>query len=134
VGGGSITGTSVSLLYNNTNIVIATHVGYGAANMSGTYTWDGAGDPVAGWYREPYVYIGVYAGTSSLVADGIYTNVSGTNITGTGTLAEWDIELVPGVETIFDDGSMQFTAPADTDTDTQIHDRYLLYPKQNILR
>jgi hypothetical protein len=76
-----------------------------------------------------------YSGTASILSMGnIYTNVPGTNITGTGTLAEWDIELVPGVETIFDEGSMQFTAPADTNTDTQIHDRYLLYPKQNILR
>jgi hypothetical protein len=51
-----------------------------------------------------------------------------------GSGALWTIEVVPGVETIFDDGSMQFTAPADINTDTQIHDRYLLYPKQNILR
>jgi hypothetical protein len=76
-----------------------------------------------------------YSGTASILAAGnTYNNVPGVNITGTGTLATWDIDVVPGVETVFDEDSMHFTAPADTSTDTQIHDRYLLYPKRNILR
>jgi hypothetical protein len=76
-----------------------------------------------------------YSGTASILAAGnTYNNVSGINITGAGTLATWDIDVVPGVETVFDEDSMHFTTPADTSTDTQIHDRYLLYPKRNILR
>jgi hypothetical protein len=76
-----------------------------------------------------------YSGTASILAAGnTYLNVTGVNVTGTGTLAAWDIDVVPGVETVFDEDSMHFTAPADTSADTQIYDRYLLYPKRNILQ
>jgi hypothetical protein len=40
---------------------------------------------------------------------------------------------VPGVQTIFDEGSMQFNNPSNADTSSQAFDRYLLYPKRNIL-
>jgi hypothetical protein len=50
-----------------------------------------------------------------------------------GNGATWDIDVVPGVPTIFDDGSMQFNTPSTADTSSQAFDRYLLYPTRNIL-
>jgi hypothetical protein len=54
------------------------------------------------------------------------------------TLATWTYSTPPG--TTFDGGSMQFTAPVDmysgdnsTSTNTTDFDKYLLFPKQNIL-
>ena len=73
-------------------------------------------------------------GTAPLfTASDTYTNLVGTNITGTGTGATWDIEVVPGTATIFDHGSVEFSVPVDVYTNTQIYDRYLLFPKRNIL-
>ena len=73
-------------------------------------------------------------GTAPLLTAGdTYTNIVGTNITGTGTGATWDIEVVPGTATIFDHGSVEFSVPVDVYTNTQIYDRYLLFPKRNIL-
>lgn len=42
-------------------------------------------------------------------------------------------DVVPGPPTVFDGNSVQFTVPVDIYTDTQIYDRYLLFPKRNIL-
>ena len=68
-----------------------------------------------------------------LTAGDTYTNIAGTNITGTGTGATWDIEVVPGTATVFDGNSVEFSVPVDVYTNTQIYDRYLLFPKRNIL-
>jgi hypothetical protein len=42
-------------------------------------------------------------------------------------------DVVPGPPTVFDGNSVQFTVPVDIYTNTQIYDRYLLFPKRNIL-
>ena len=63
----------------------------------------------------------------------LFYNIVGTNITGTGTGATWDIETVPGVAITFDGNSMQFTAPVDMYSNTQAYDKYLVFPKRNIL-
>ena len=73
-------------------------------------------------------------GTAPLFSVGdTYTNVSGTNVTGTGTGATWDIQVVAGVQTRFDGGSMQFIAPVDMYSNTQEYDKYLVFPRRNIL-
>jgi hypothetical protein len=75
-----------------------------------------------------------YYGTANSAAAGdSYDNLAGVNVTGTGTGASWDITVVPGVETVFDGGSVTFIDPADTDTSSPANDIYLLYPKYNIL-
>ncbi len=75
-----------------------------------------------------------YYGTASvLAADNSYDNLAGVNIIGTGTGANWDITVVPGVQTVFDGGSVTFNSPADMNTNTNAYDRYLMYPKRNIL-
>ena len=55
------------------------------------------------------------------------------------TLATWTYGTPPG--TMFDNGSMQFTAPVDmyssdnsTTTNTTEFDKYLVFPKRNILQ
>jgi len=63
----------------------------------------------------------------------LFYNITGTNITGTGTGATWDIETVPGVATTFDGNSLLFTAPVDMYSNTQAYDKYLVFPKRNIL-
>lgn len=72
-------------------------------------------------------------GTASLFADTDYTGLVGTNVIGIGTGATWNITVVPGVQTVFDGGSIQFTDPADIDTNTNAYDRYLLFPRKDIL-
>jgi hypothetical protein len=63
----------------------------------------------------------------------IFTNIVGTNITGTGTGATWDLEVTGFDTTIFDGGATNFIAPADQYTTTDVFDKYLLYPRINIL-
>jgi hypothetical protein len=75
-----------------------------------------------------------YYGTASILAAGnSYDNLAGVNVIGTGTGASWDITVVPGVQTVFDGGSLTFNSPADMNTNTNAYDRYLMYPKRNIL-
>jgi hypothetical protein len=70
-----------------------------------------------------------------LSAGNVYYNISGTNLSGSGTDSTWDLEIVPGAPTVFDYNSLQFTAPVDTYTNTnsQAYDRYLLFPRRTIL-
>lgn len=56
-------------------------------------------------------------------------------------LQQWDptppslttFDVNPGPPTVFDGNSVQFIAPVDMYSNTQIYDRYLLFPKRNIL-
>jgi len=74
------------------------------------------------------------SGTAPLNSAGaVYYNIAGTNIVGSGTGATWDIETVPGTATVFDGNSMQFTAPVDMYNNTTEFDKYLVFPKRNIL-
>jgi hypothetical protein len=47
------------------------------------------------------------------------------------TLANWTYATPPG--TTFDGNSLQFTAPVDMYSDTNSYDKYLLFPRRNIL-
>ena len=62
-----------------------------------------------------------------------YTGISGTNITGVGIGAEFDIEVVGGTATVFDGNSMKFIAPVDMYTNTTDFDRFLVFPQRTIL-
>jgi hypothetical protein len=73
-------------------------------------------------------------GQAPLLSTGnVYYNIAGTNVTGSGTGATWDLEIVPGAPTVFDYNSVQFTAPVDMYSNTQEYDRYLLFPRRTIL-
>jgi len=47
------------------------------------------------------------------------------------TLTNWTYATPPG--TTFDGGSMQFTAPVDMYSNTNVYDKYLVFPRRNIL-
>jgi hypothetical protein len=76
----------------------------------------------------------IKATVQGLAASGFaaYTAVSGTAPAGSGST--WDLEVVGGTATTFDGGSMQFTAPVDMYSNTQAYDKYLVFPKRNILQ
>lgn len=63
-----------------------------------------------------------------------YDNIAGTNISGVGNGATWNIESTDGIQTTFDGNSLQFIAPVDMYSSTQIYDKYLVFPKRNILQ
>jgi hypothetical protein len=62
-----------------------------------------------------------------------FNNISGTNIIGTGTGAQFDLIIGSGTETTFDATSMRFEAPVDIYTNTDAFDKYLVFPRRNIL-
>lgn len=73
-------------------------------------------------------------GTAKLLTQGaMFYNLAGTNITGTGVGATWDIEVTGGVATVFDGNSLQFIEPVDMYSTTQIYDKYLVFPYRTIL-
>ena len=73
-------------------------------------------------------------GTAPLFSSGdTYTNITGTNIVGSGTGAEFDFVVGSGEATTFDSTSMRFEAPVDIYTNTDAFDKYLVFPRRNIL-
>ena len=73
-------------------------------------------------------------GTAPLFSDGeTFSAVSGTNIIGSGSNASFDFVVGSGETTIFDATSMRFEAPVDIYTDTDAFDKYLVFPRRNIL-
>jgi hypothetical protein len=76
-----------------------------------TAHWSSNGRNVASWINN----------------ENIITNWTDDNF----TLAEWTYATPPG--TTFDGGSMQFTAPVDMYSSTDAYDRYLLFPRRDIL-
>lgn len=76
-----------------------------------------------------------YSGASPLFTVGnTYDNIAGNNITGVGNGAIWNVESVGGVQTVFDSNSVEFIDPVDMYSSTQIYDKYLVFPKRNILQ
>jgi hypothetical protein len=69
------------------------------------------------------------------VANGtVYYNIAGTNITGTGTGATFDLQVnVTARPTVFDGNSLLFTSPNDQYGLTDRYNKYLVFPKVNIL-
>ena len=70
-----------------------------------------------------------------LAANGtIYNDIAGTNITGTGTGATFDLQVnITTNPTVFDGNSLLFTSPSDQYGLTDEYNKYLLFPKVNIL-
>jgi len=73
-------------------------------------------------------------GTAPLFSIGdTYTNITGTNIIGSGVNASFDFVVGSGDKTTFDATSMRFEAPVDIYTNTDAFDKYLVFPRRNIL-
>jgi hypothetical protein len=49
------------------------------------------------------------------------------------SLTTFDLSYIPPPGTTFDGGSMQFTAPVDMYSSTDLYNKYLLFPRRNIL-
>ena len=65
-----------------------------------------------------------------------YNNITGTNIIGTGSGAAFNFivsDSPDSVSTTFDGASLQFEAPVDMYNPTDRIDKYLVFPKANIL-
>ena len=76
----------------------------------------------------------IAVGTAPLLSVGnIYINIVGSNITGTGIGATWDIEITGEDPTIFDGGSLRFISPIVMYTNSTDFDKYLVFPKRTIL-
>ena len=74
------------------------------------------------------------SGTAPLFSDGeTFGAVSGTNIIGSGSNALFDFLVGSGDTTTFDATSMRFEAPVDIYTNTDAFDKYLVFPRRNIL-
>jgi hypothetical protein len=61
-----------------------------------------------------------------------YTNITGIT-DGSGIDAEFNLIVASGSPTIFDDNSLRFESPVDNYTNTDEYDKYLIFPKRNIL-
>jgi hypothetical protein len=73
-------------------------------------------------------------GTAPLFSSGdTFNNITGTNIVGSGTGAEFDFVVGSGEATTFDNTSMRFEAPVDIYTNTDAFDKYLVFPRRTIL-
>jgi hypothetical protein len=65
-----------------------------------------------------------------------FNTISGTNVIGTGVGATFDFvvsDSPDSVATTFDGAGMQFTAPVDMYNPSDRNDKYLVFPKSNIL-
>jgi hypothetical protein len=73
-------------------------------------------------------------GTAPVLAVGnVFIDVTGTNLTGTGTGATWDFVVVGEDPTTFDGNSLKFIAPVDMYSNTTSYDKYLKFPHRTIL-
>jgi hypothetical protein len=73
-------------------------------------------------------------GQAPLFSSGsMYNSVGGTNISGTGVNATFDFLVASGEITTFDASSMRFEAPVDMYSSTDVYDKYLVFPRRNIL-
>jgi hypothetical protein len=65
-----------------------------------------------------------------------FNTITGTNVIGTGVGATFDFivsDSPDSVDTTFDGAGMQFTAPVDMYNPSDRNDKYLVFPKANIL-
>jgi hypothetical protein len=72
----------------------------------------------------------------TLAVGTMFNTISGTNVIGTGSGATFDFivsDSPDGISTTFDGASMQFEAPVDMYNPTDRNDKYLVFPKANIL-
>jgi hypothetical protein len=64
----------------------------------------------------------------------IYYNIPAQTILGTGSGSTWDLVVASGDATIFDGNSLQFNVPVDIYGVTDQFNKYLVFPKRNILQ
>lgn len=88
---------------------------------------DAATGAIKNFYVTGISYVANPVGT-------VFSALSGVNVKGTGTGANFDIQVQGTSQaTIFDGGSMQFTVPIDVYNPGDDFNKYLVFPKRNIL-
>jgi hypothetical protein len=95
------------------------------------------------WNREEQQWIPTPAEATTFDLGGIRTingwiNINGNTvqwISNSGRPVNWvaTVDNYTGAPTVFDGNSLQFIAPVDMYSSTQVYDKYLLFPKRNIL-
>jgi hypothetical protein len=111
-------GQYISIAYDQSNYMIGTITSYSA--VTGNLVVNVTTTAGAGTYGDWALNIA-------------FNNISGTNIIGTGTGAQFDLVIGSGTVTTFDATSMRFEAPVDIYTNTDAFDKYLVFPRRNIL-
>ena len=87
------------------------------------------------------ITVATITGQARLFSEGqTYDAIVGTNIAniytgiiGTGTGAVFDFLVASGEITTFDSTSVRFEAPVDMYSSTDVYDKYLVFPRRNIL-
>jgi hypothetical protein len=118
VGLSYVAGQTVIIAYDGSNYMIGSVTVY---------------SPITG---NMYVNVTTIAGSGTYNTWSInltFDNITGTNIVGTGSGAEFDFAIGSGNPTTFDATSMRFEAPVDIYTNTDAFDKYLVFPRRNIL-
>jgi hypothetical protein len=75
----------------------------------------------------------VRATIQGLAASGSGAYTITTGVTPSGSGSTWDLEVTGNDPTVFDGNSLLFIAPVDMYSNTQVYDKYLVFPKRNIL-
>ena len=113
-----IPGQYISIVYNQSNYMFGVVTSYSA--VTGNLVVNVTTTVGAGTYGDWALNIA-------------FNDISGTNMIGTGTGAQFDLVIGSGTETTFDATSMRFEAPVDIYTNTDAFDKYLVFPRRNIL-
>lgn len=80
------------------------------------------------------ILVAYTTGQAALFTEGnTFTNISGTNIIGIGVGADFDFLVDSGTPTVFNGTSLRFEAPVDNYSNTTEYDKYLVFPRRNIL-
>ena len=135
---------------SNTNLVISLgnknlNVSPGLSYSPGQYisvAYDGGNymvGAVSSYSAETgnlYVYVTAIKGSGAYgtwAVNKTFNNITGTNLIGSGVGAEFEFTIESGTATTFDATSMRFEAPVDIYTNTDAFDKYLVFPRKNIL-
>jgi len=118
VGLSYVAGQTVTVAYDVSNYMIGTVTMY---------------SPITG---NMYVNVTSVAGSgthNTWSVNPTFDNKTGTTIVGTGSGAEFDFAIGSGDPTTFNATSMRFEEPVDIYTNTDAFDKYLVFPRRNIL-
>jgi hypothetical protein len=80
------------------------------------------------------IYYALSGQAEPLTQGNMYYNVPAQTIVGPGSGSTWDLIVASGNTTVFDGNSLQFNVPVDMYGVTDQFNKYLVFPKRNILQ
>jgi hypothetical protein len=128
---------TVNTVSNTGAIVSAFYQGTASMLIYGNTYTDTAGTNVVGtgagalWTVIPVPGLGATVPATTQWLNDNDTSVSWTN--NTGLVTSWTYGGTVTFDTQFDGGSLTFSSPADQYTNTNSYDKYLMFPKSNII-